>query len=222
MAFCPANTGRRKKKTAALDERLKRCYTIGTAAGFYRALALLVGGNMMSVMFLLFSCRSSSVSRSTNATMQMPDIASRRFGMAFTSLRFDSELEWCQARAVPVGKTDVKYYSTVFSAKQACCYALTSIEKDFSIFNRRAMCTPAWTRATPVVGARHRAPAFILFQIHLGCARYRLCTRSARIALSTASTITPTSAKIAAHMFARPSAPSARQANLTASAKTMF
>ena len=54
MAFCPANTGRRKKKTAALDERLKRCYTIGTAAGFYRALALLVGGNMMSVMFLLF------------------------------------------------------------------------------------------------------------------------------------------------------------------------
>ena len=39
MAFCPANTGRRKKKTAALDERLKRCYTIGTAAGFYRALA---------------------------------------------------------------------------------------------------------------------------------------------------------------------------------------
>ena len=63
--------------------------------------------------------------------MQMPDIASRRFGMAFTSLRFDSELEWCQARAVPVGKTDVKYYSTVFSAKQACRGALTSIEKRF-------------------------------------------------------------------------------------------
>ena len=51
---------------------------------------------------------------------------------------------------------------------------------------------------------------------------YRLCTRSARIALSTASTITPTSAKIAAHMFAMPSAPSARQANLITSANTMF
>ena len=51
---------------------------------------------------------------------------------------------------------------------------------------------------------------------------YRLCTRSARIALSTARTITPTSAKIAAHMFAMPSAPSARQANLMTSANTMF
>ena len=127
----------------------------------------------------------------------------------------------CQARAVPVGKTDVKYYSTVFSAKQACCYALTSIEKDFSIFNRRAMRTPAWTRAKPRCRGAHRAPAFILSP-YSSRARYRLCTGSARIALSTASTITPTSAKIAAHMFARPSAPSARQANLTASAKTMF
>ena len=168
-----------------------------------------------------FFCRSSSVSRSTNATMQMPDIASRRFGMAFTPLRFDSELEWCQARAVPVGKTDVKYYSTVFSAKQACRCALVIIEKDFSIFNRRAMRTPAWTRAKPRCRGAHRAPAFILSP-YSSLARYRLCTRSARIALSTASTITPTSAKIAAHMFARPSAPSARQANLTASAKTMF
>ena len=136
-------------------------------------------------------------------------------------LRFDSELEWCQARAVPVGKTDVKYYSTVFSAKQACRCALTSIEKDFLIFNRRAMHTPAWTRAKPRCRGAHRAPAFILFP-YSSRARYRLCTRSARIALSTASTFTPTSAKSAAHMFARPSAPSARQANLTASAKTMF
>ena len=87
--------------------------------------------------------------------MQMPDIASRRFGMAFTSLRFDSELEWCQVRAVPVGKTDVKYYSTVFSAKQACRCALTSIEKDFSIFTTGAQCTPLHERGqNPVVGAR--------------------------------------------------------------------
>ena len=50
----PSEYRKEKKKTAALDERLKRCYTIGTAAGFYRALALLVGGNMMAVMFLLF------------------------------------------------------------------------------------------------------------------------------------------------------------------------
>ena len=45
---------------------------------------------------------------------------------------------------------------------------------------------------------------------------------SARIALSTAMTITPTSAKIAAPMSAMPSAPSSRQANLTPRAKTMF
>ena len=45
---------------------------------------------------------------------------------------------------------------------------------------------------------------------------------SARIALSTAMTITPTSAKIAAPMSAMPSAPSSRQANLTPRAKTIF
>lgn len=45
---------------------------------------------------------------------------------------------------------------------------------------------------------------------------------SARVALSTASTMTPTSAKMAVHMFAMPRAPSTRQANLTASANTMF
>ena len=43
---------------------------------------------------------------------------------------------------------------------------------------------------------------------------YRLCTRSARTALSTASTMTPTSAKIAAHMLATPTATRARQEEL--------
>ncbi len=42
------------------------------------------------------------------------------------------------------------------------------------------------------------------------------------MALRTARTITPTSAKIAAHMLAAPRATSARQANFTMSAKTMF
>ena len=42
------------------------------------------------------------------------------------------------------------------------------------------------------------------------------------IEFRTARTITPTSAKIASHIFAIPSAPSSRQPNLTASANTMF
>ena len=45
---------------------------------------------------------------------------------------------------------------------------------------------------------------------------------SARMALSTAMIITPTSAKMATHMLARPTAVSARQANFTISEKTMF
>ena len=44
----------------------------------------------------------------------------------------------------------------------------------------------------------------------------------ARVALRTASTITPTSAKMASHIPARPRAPRARQAALMARAKTMF
>ena len=44
-------------------------------------------------------------------------------------------------------------------------------------------------------------------------------TRSARIALQTAITITPTSAKIAIHIFASPSAPSARHTSFTPMAK---
>ena len=45
---------------------------------------------------------------------------------------------------------------------------------------------------------------------------------SARMALSTAMIITPTSAKMATHMLAKPTAVSARQANFTISEKTMF
>lgn len=52
--------------------------------------------------------------------------------------------------------------------------------------------------------------------------RARSLVYRARVALSTASTITPTSAKMAVHMLAMPTAPSTRQANLMASANTMF
>ena len=45
---------------------------------------------------------------------------------------------------------------------------------------------------------------------------------SARVAFSTAMTMTPTSAKMAVHMLAMPSAPRMRQMPLTPSAKTMF
>ena len=55
-----------------------------------------------------------------------------------------------------------------------------------------------------------------------GLSLFHFFTRSARIAFSTASTITPTSAKMAAHMSAAPTATSTRQANFTASANTMF
>ena len=48
---------------------------------------------------------------------------------------------------------------------------------------------------------------------------YRFLTISARIALSTASTITPTSAKIAAHILAMPSAPRIRHSTLMPMAK---
>ena len=57
-------------------------------------------------------------------------------------------------------------------------------------------------------GAAHRA--------------YRRLTNRARMALSTASTMTPTSAKMASHMFATPSAPSTRQTSFTPRAKAMF
>ena len=45
---------------------------------------------------------------------------------------------------------------------------------------------------------------------------------SALVALSTARTMTPTSAKMAVHILAMPSAPRTRQMPLTPSAKTMF
>ena len=45
---------------------------------------------------------------------------------------------------------------------------------------------------------------------------------SALVALSTARTMTPTSAKMAVHILAMPSAPRTRQTPLTPSAKTMF
>ena len=48
---------------------------------------------------------------------------------------------------------------------------------------------------------------------------YSFFTFRARIALSTAIIITPTSAKIAAHIFAMPSAPRIRQTTLTPIAK---
>ena len=52
--------------------------------------------------------------------------------------------------------------------------------------------------------------------------RSQLLYRRARIAFRTASTITPTSAKMAAHMLATPNATSARQPNFTTSENTMF
>ena len=44
----------------------------------------------------------------------------------------------------------------------------------------------------------------------------------ALMALSTAMTMTPTSAKMPSHIFAKPTATSARQPNLTAREKIMF
>lgn len=56
------------------------------------------------------------------------------------------------------------------------------------------------------------------------CARpgHSFCTNRARMALSTARIITPTSAKMASHMLAIPRAPSTRHTPLTPRAKTMF
>ena len=51
---------------------------------------------------------------------------------------------------------------------------------------------------------------------------YRLCTLNALMALSTAITITPTSANIAYHIFAIPTAPNTRHPNLTTKANTIF
>ena len=51
---------------------------------------------------------------------------------------------------------------------------------------------------------------------------YRFLTKRARMALSTARIMTPTSAKMASHMLAMPSAPSTRQISLMPMAKTMF
>ena len=51
---------------------------------------------------------------------------------------------------------------------------------------------------------------------------YKFLTRRARMALRTARTMTPTSAKMAAHISATPMAPRARQANLMTRANTMF
>ena len=51
---------------------------------------------------------------------------------------------------------------------------------------------------------------------------YSFLTNSARMALRTARTMTPTSAKMASHMLAAPRATRARQASLTPMAKTMF
>ena len=50
--------------------------------------------------------------------MQAPDITSRRFGMAFTSFRSDSGVEWCQARRYAmvdgcVSAKKIKPYSAV-------------------------------------------------------------------------------------------------------------
>lgn len=51
---------------------------------------------------------------------------------------------------------------------------------------------------------------------------YSFETLNARIALRTASIITPTSAKIASHILAIPTAVSARQANFITSEKIIF
>lgn len=84
----------------------------------------------------------------------------------------------------------------------------------------------------PLITQNQQNPVF--YTIHLDNIRieyrififslfyYKLCTRSARIAFKTAMIITPTSAKIAAHIFAIPTAPNARHANLMTNANTIF
>ena len=51
---------------------------------------------------------------------------------------------------------------------------------------------------------------------------YKFLTRRARMALRTARTMTPTSAKMAAHILATPMAPRARHTNLMTRANTIF
>ena len=70
-------------------------------------------------------------------------------------------------------------------------------------------------RICAVLPKRNRHPSGYRFQ-HFA---YRFLTISARMALSTASTITPTSAKIAAHILAMPSAPRIRHSTLMPMAK---
>ena len=55
-----------------------------------------------------------------------------------------------------------------------------------------------------------------------GCGAHRFLTNRARMALRTARTMTPTSAKMASHMLARPRAPRTRHRAFTPMAKTMF
>ena len=63
-------------------------------------------------------------------------------------------------------------------------------------------------------------PCRFLFFLRDDC--YSLFTNSARMALSTARIITPTSAKMASHMLAIPRAPRIRHSPLMPRAKAMF
>ena len=135
-------------------------------------------------------------------------------GSAWLSPPFGLIPSWNGVKPTPClpVKTDRKHYNTVFCFEQVDLFFLIiqklPLHRAKEVFEWREVQKPQVSGR-----ARDSVP-------HVSI--YRLCTRSARIALSTASTITPTSAKIAAHMFAIPSAPSARQANLITSANTMF
>ena len=103
---------------------------------------------------------------------------------------------------------------------------------------RSAFCKPAATGAAKAGNRNHQgegisvprmraemgSPWSISKAGHLSRPLRRTRSRvyRARVALRTASTITPTSAKMASHIPARPRAPRARQAALMARAKTMF
>ena len=69
------------------------------------------------------------------------------------------------------------------------------------------------SRSSPPLGKRLRSGRPL---------SYRFLTNSARMALSTARIITPTSANTASHMFANPRATSTRQASFTPMATIMF
>lgn len=69
---------------------------------------------------------------------------------------------------------------------------------------------------------RSSVGAFYLFNGSLNSFSQSFFTNNARIAFRTARIITPTSAKMASHMSANPSAPRARQISLIPIAKTMF